>query len=331
MISVTLLLSPMAVNRGVYAEAVREQLTDVAEVIGVISPASAWPAHREILERTEVILTSWGAPVMDEAFLSATPRLRAVFYAAGTVRYFITDAIWRREVRVFTARSINAIPTSEYAAAVILLSLKKFWHYARLTRERCTYPKELPQLGIYRRTVGLVSYGAVGRLVRQRLRLSGLNVLVYDPYVSLVEAEHEGVRLVSLDELFSEADVVSLHTPLLAETKNLITGAHFGRMRPHAVFINTARGAIVNEAEMIVAAQSRADLQLILDVTASEPPPADSPLYTLPNVVLTPHIAGSSGHECRRLGDAMVDELRRFVEGKPLQYELSSSSADWLA
>jgi len=331
MISATFLLSATAVNRGVYDERIRERLAGLADVTGVITPVETWTQHREILARTEIIFTSWGAPVMDETFLSAIPRLRAVFYAAGTVRYFVTAALWQRRIKVFTARTINAVPTSEYAAAAILLGLKKFWHYARLTREQRNFPPKHPMPGVHRRTVGLVSYGAVGRLVRQRLRSSGIKIIVYDPYLLSAEASHEEVRLVSLAELFMEADVVSLHAPLLDETRNLITGFHFERMRPNAVFINTARGAIVNEAEMIAAAQNRPDLQMILDVTVQEPPPVDSLLYTLPNIVLTPHIAGSVGNECRELGESMIDEFQRFVEGRPLKYELTQATADWMA
>jgi phosphoglycerate dehydrogenase-like enzyme len=135
------------------------------------------------------------------------------------------------------------------------------------------------------------------------------------------------VELLPLDELFRRADVVSLHTPLLKETEGMITGAHLASMKPGATFINTARGAIVREKEMIEALKKRPDLQAVLDVTHPEPPEPGSPLYTLPNVILTPHIAGSMDGECRRMGRYMVEELRRFVDGKPLRWQITREMA----
>src|SRR5208337_4229697 len=117
-------------------------------------------------------------------------------------------------------------------------------------------------------------------------------------------------------------DVVSLHTAHLAETEGMITGAHFLSMKPGASFINTARGEIVREQEMVEVAAERPDLQFILDVTSPEPPVQDSPLYALPNIFLTPHIAGSTGNECQRLGKCVVEELERYLHGDPLRWEV---------
>ncbi len=326
-----LLLSPTALQRGVYSEASCARIKGLVNLIGTVTPADDWRQQPDLMARAEIILTSWGAPVMDEEFLAATPRLRAVFYAAGTVRYCLTEAVWQRPVKILTARATNAIPTAEFAVSMILLNLKRTWHYVRLAREQRTFPRERPMPGIYRSTVGLISYGNVGRLVRNYLRAHHVEVIVYDPYVSPAEAAREKITLVSLDELFVQADVVSVHTPLLPETHCLVTGEHFSRLRSGAAFINTARGAIVDEAALIAAARTRTDLQFVLDVATTEPPPADSPLYVLPNVLLTPHIAGSGGREYQRLGEAMVDELERYVSGRPLQCELTPELAEHTA
>jgi phosphoglycerate dehydrogenase-like enzyme len=151
------------------------------------------------------------------------------------------------------------------------------------------------------------------------LKAYDLKLYGTDPYVSHAEARQLGVQLVSLDELFRTCDVVSVHTPLLPETAGLITGAHLASMKTGGVFVNTARGEIIREAEMIQVLMQRPDLQAVLDVATKEPPDEDSPLYTLPNVMLTPHIAGSVGEECRRMGRFMVDELQRYIRGEPLQ------------
>src|SRR5699024_11804912 len=122
-----------------------------------------------------------------------------------------------------------------------------------------------------------------------------------------------------LEDIFKNADVVSLHAPLLQETKGMITASHFQSMKENASFINTARGEIVREVEMLDVLKEREDLTAILDVVYPEPPAADSLLYTLPNVILTPHIAGSEGKECARLGTYMLDEFRRYLQGEDLK------------
>jgi len=156
-------------------------------------------------------------------------------------------------------------------------------------------------------------------------------VIAYDPFVSAEDAAALGVTLCGLDEIFQRADVVSLHTPWLPETVGMITGAHLAAMQPGATFINTARGAVVREQEMIEVLQQRPDLLAVLDVTHPEPPVTGSPFYTLPNVILTPHIAGSMDNECRRMGRIVVEELQRYLKGEPLRWSISRQQAAIMA
>ena len=314
-----------------YDDEARSRIREHAVIVGDPVPSLEWTKHRETLAQTDVIFSGWGAPLLDEALLEASPRLKAVFYAGGSVRYCLTDAFWRRGIRVTSANLMNAIPVSEYTASAILLGLKRFWHYAQQTRVEHRFQNSGAVTGSYRTTVGLISYGSIARLVRKRLSNSDLKIIVYDPFLSDEQAKREEVQLVTLDELFSLSDAVSLHAPLRKETTGLIRGHHFERMKPGTIFINTARGEIVNESEMISCLSRRMDLQAILDVTAPEPPEPGSALYSLPNVVLTPHIAGSLGNECRRLGHSMADEFVRFIRGEPLQWELSAEKVAVMA
>lgn len=330
MSSVALILSPEALASA-YGEPVLGRLRARTGPLTVIAPGGSWRDHREALRETEFIFSGWGAPRMDAEFLRHLPRLRAVFYAGGSVRYFVTDAVWARGIRLTTAQAINAIPVAEYVVSALMLGLKRFWHYARLTRGMRDFPMERPMPGAYGTVVGLVSYGIIARLVRERLRAYELEVIVHDPYLSDDEARREGVRKVGLDELFAAADAVSVHTPHLRETERLIQGRHLAAMRPGALFLNTARGEVVDEPAMIAVLRDRPDLQAVLDVTAPEPPAPDSPLYALPNVVLTPHIAGSVGRECLRMGHAMVDEFERYLAGQPLRWEVTADRAERIA
>jgi phosphoglycerate dehydrogenase-like enzyme len=269
------------------------------------------------LEDATVIFSGWGMPLCNESFLEAAPRLQAIFFAAGSVRNFVTDAFWERGIVVSSANSALAVTVAEFALAEILLSLKLTWRQSTDTRAMKRHIRHTVP-GIYGSVVGLISVGTVARHLISLLRSFRLDIVAYDPFLSRDAARSLGIKLVSLEELFEISHVVSLHTPWLPETEGMIRGHHLARMRKNGTFINTARGAVVNEKEMIEVLRRRPDLYALLDVTYPDPPLPESPLYVLPNVILTPHIAGPINGECRRLGAMAVDEFERYSKGEPL-------------
>ncbi len=320
-----------AARQQIYGPKEQAEIESLVELCGPPQTSeSVWQAP-DLLREVEVVLSGWGAPRMDAHFLAAAPALKAVFYGAGSVRGFTTPELWDRGITVVSAYSANAVPVSEYALATILFSLKHGWRYLLDAKRAQRWPPRTQAPGAYGSTVGLVSLGMIGRLVRERLRPFDLRVAAYDPHVDPAAARELGVELVSLEQLFERADVVSLHTPWLPETEGLISGEHIASMKRGATLINTARGAIIREAEMIEVLERRPDLQAVLDVTYPEPPSPGSPLFTLPNVVLTPHIAGSLDEECRRMGRLIVDELSRYTRGEPLHWSISRERAALLA
>lgn len=297
-----------------------EQRAAIARICGgepPFIPSSSLETEETRLADVEVILSGWGPPVMDERFCAQAPRLRAVLYSAGAVSGFVTSSLRSRRVSVASAVAANAIPVSEYTLATILFSLKRGWEFLR---SPSTPSDDLDQVpGCYRSTVGLLSLGMVGRLVAERLKNTDVHVVAYDPYASMKDAEELGVRLVDLPELFT-SDVVSIHAPLTEQTRHLVNRDLLASMVNRATLINTARGAVIDQTALVATLSERPDLQAVLDVTDPEPLPEDSPLLALPNVVLTPHIAGSLGPECHRMADMMVEELRRYASGEPLRH-----------
>ena len=315
----------------IYGEEEREAVAGLADVYAPQQTRKSVAKNPGVLAEAEVILSGWGAPTMDGAFLDAASNLRVVLYGAGSIRRVATPDLWTRGIRITSAYAANAVPVSEYALAAILFSLKRGWHFAFSARREKALPAQGQVPGAYGSTIGLVSLGMVGRLVRERLRPFDLRVLAYDPYVTPEEARVLGVDLMPLEDLFASSEVVSLHTPLLPETEGMIRGSHLASMKRNATLINTSRGAVVREAEMVEVLKQRPDLWAVLDVTHPEPPEPGSRLYDLPNVVLTPHIAGSLVSECRRMGRLVVDELRRYAAGEPLEYEITREKAALLA
>jgi phosphoglycerate dehydrogenase-like enzyme len=315
----------------IYGDAERCDIAALVDIYAPLQTRKTLGADSAILAQAEVIISGWGMARMTGDFLAAAPRLKVVFFGSGSIKSFVTEASWDRGIIVSSAWGANAVPVAEYTLSQILFGLKQCWYYGRMYRQGRKHPGVSGVIGAYGGVVGIISLGMIGRLVCEYLKRFDVKVISYDPFIRKEDAERLGVELCGLDELFRKSDVVSLHTPDLPETSGMITGEHFRMMKKCAAFINTARGAVVRQDEMIAALAERKDLTAVLDVTVPEVPAVDSPLWTMENVVLTPHIAGSQGQECRRMGRYMVEELARYVKGEPLKWVVSREMAARMA
>jgi phosphoglycerate dehydrogenase-like enzyme len=277
-----------------------------------------------LLARAEILLTAWGSPRIDAAVLARAPRLAAIIHAAGTVKGHVDPLCFERGVRVSSAAAANAVPVAEFTLAAILLAGKRAFRlqrrYAEVRNFRLWW-NEAPPIGNYRKVVGIVGASRIGRLVLQHLRGFDFAVLVSDPYLSAEEAAHFGAEKVEVDELLRRSDVVSLHAPSLPETHHLLDARRLALLRDGAVLVNTARGALV-DGDALRAELVAGRIDAVLDTTDPEILLADSPLYDLPNVFLTPHIAGAMGAETQRMATLALDEIERFVKGEPLAHEI---------
>ena len=275
---------------------------------------------------TEYIFSTWGMPAFTEEEIRAIfPKLRCVFYAAGTVQAFARPFL-NCGVQVCSAWAANAVPVAEYTVAQIVLANKGFFAADRAMRTegyKASQKAFAPYRGNYDARVGIIGAGMIGKLVIQLLKAYKLDVLVYDPFLPDAVAEQFGVKKVSLETLFGECSVVSNHLANNAATKGILNYKLFATMPQNATFLNTGRGAQVVEDDLIRVLTERADITAILDVTAPEPPVADSPFYALPNCILTPHMAGSSGDEVHRMAEYMLREFEAHREGRPSRYSVT--------
>ena len=274
----------------------------------------------------DVLVTGWGAEYLDGAVLDRMPRLRAVLHAAGSVKHHLDPQVWVRGIAVSSAVQANAVPVAEFAFSMILLAGKRVLQVIdrdRRTRTQSPPEDSFPDLGNYGKRVGLIGASRIGRLVIEWLRPTAFEVVVHDPYLSAAEADRLGVGAVGLDELVSTSDIVSVHAPDLPETHHLLDAGRIGMLKPGATLINTARAALIDH-QALLARLRRGDLFAILDLIDPEPLPADSPWWDLPNVILTPHIAGSLGTELHRLADTALEELARLTNGLPLRFPVGA-------
>jgi phosphoglycerate dehydrogenase-like enzyme len=244
----------------------------------------------------------------------------------------MTDAAWKRGVRITTAAAANAVPVAEFVLSQTIFSLKRGWEYIRLAKGGSSvHWLNKPVPGMYGSKVGIVALGQIGRKTCELLKPFDVEVLACSIDTPPGMAEELGVTLVSIEEIFSTCDVVSIHLPFIDATRGMIGKELLSLMKPNSTFINTARGAVVNQAELIGFLRERPDVYACIDVTEPDPPSPDCPLLHMPNVVLTPHLAGAMGSECPRLGQYMLDELDRYLSGQPLEGEVAREMAGMLA
>jgi phosphoglycerate dehydrogenase-like enzyme len=302
----------------------REKIAALTELYPHVISAKNFADHAAGLRDVEAIFATWGMIPFTDAHFAAMPALRAVFYAAGNVKAFATPLV-ERDVVLVSAWAINAIPTAQLVLSQILLTCRGYFRAARqyaATRELAA-AKAFPRVGAQGETIGLIGMGWIARRLTKHLLELNLRVIACDPFLSAQRARELGVEKVELPELFARSYVVSNHVPDLPSTKQMFGAALFERLRDGATFINSGRGAQVVEADLARVLAARPDLTALLDVTAPEPPAPDSPLWTLPNVVMSPHIGGTIGDEVGRLADCVIEEFTAWRDGRPLRYQVT--------
>ena len=283
-------------------------------------------ANPEKFKDVEYIFSTWSMPGGGEIKLTDyMPKAKALFYAAGSIKYF-ADEYFDKGVRITSAFAANAVPVAEYTVAQILLANKGFYKASLMAKDgdyKGAGDLSRAHKGNYDTKIGIVGVGMIGRKVIELLKPYRLDIMAFDKFLSDEGAEALGVKKCTLEEIFSECDVVSNHLANVPATQGIFTKEHFEMMKPNATFINTGRGAQVEEKGFLEALAQRNDITAVLDVTVDEPPIEGSDFYKLPNIFLTPHIAGSQANEVRRMSEFIVDEFERYLKGEPMIYEIT--------
>jgi phosphoglycerate dehydrogenase-like enzyme len=286
------------------------------------------PRAADLLGAADVLLTGWGCPRIDAAVLARAPRLKLIAHTGSTVKPVVSDAVWARGVAVSSAAAANALPVAEFALAAILLANKGAFRARedyRLNGTPSHRPWTMPgEPGNSGAVVGVVGASRTGRALMRLLKNFELRILVYDPVADPADIVALGGRPAALDELCAACDVLSVHAPSLAQTRGLIGATQLALMRAGGTVINTARGDVVDSAALERELAS-GRINGILDVTDPEPLPPDSALLRLPNVFVTPHVAGAAGHETRRLADLAISEIASLARSDPLRHAVTQS------
>ncbi|MCE2511294.1 MAG: hydroxyacid dehydrogenase [Acidimicrobiia bacterium] len=312
-------------------------LADLADAAHIVHHSSDEPASKQdlldVLAEADACITSWGVAPLDAEVVAAAPRLGHMAHMGGSVKRFVSDAVWERGIRVTSAAITLARDVAETTLGLMIVGRKRIWPLGNHVRDGGWRDRPVwdrwDARELNRSTVGLIGAGNVGRHVVELLAPFSATILVADPYLSDEEAAGLGVERVELAELMDRSDVVSIHAPDTDQTRHMIGTELLSRLRDGTVLINTARGSIIDE-EALIDELATGRIFAFLDVTDPEPPASDSPLRRLENVVVTPHIAGCI-ENCHRMGEMAVEEVRRFLAGEPAVHEVRPDMLDRIA
>jgi phosphoglycerate dehydrogenase-like enzyme len=318
------------VIRRVYGEDREDKIRSLASLHPTVVTADNFFTEAQALKDLEVIFSTWGMPHLEASHLEKLPRLKVVFYAAGSVRDF-AGPLLERGITVVNASATNAQPTALFAFSQIILALKGFFRNNREFTAPDQHANSWRASGLYQTTIAILGCGQVGQLVLGHLRPLPLKVLVASPYTDASFIRSLGAEKVDLADAFARSMVVSNHIADLPETRGILNHDLFSCLLPGATFINTGRGRTVCEKDLIQVFSKRTDLTALLDVTHPEPPLQGSPLYSLPNVLLSSHIAGSIGNEVFQMADCIISEFESWLVGRPLRFAITKSMLNTMA
>lgn len=277
-----------------------------------------------LLADAELIVTSWGSPLLTEELLREAPRLRYIAHAAGTLKRRVPDNVLESgRVRLFSAAPRIARSVGEYCLAALLHLL---WRFPQMDAQVRSGLWKNGALGreLRGQTVGIVSASSTARAFIDLLQPFGVHIRVYDPFLSPVAAEQLGVVSVSLEDVM-QCPIISVHAPSLPETKGLLTAELLRLIPDGAIFINSSRGAVLDEAAL-TAELATGRFVAALDVLQQEPPQPDHPLFGLGHVLLTPHIAGMTVEGCLSLMEEVLQDVLRAERGETTRYEIKAQA-----
>jgi len=299
------------------------KLSEMGEVVFHDSDDLSPEAIIPTIKGADIAITSWGNGLLTEDVLAAAPSLQLVVHAAGSVKPIVTDALWERGIRVAASTKPLGIGVAECALGFAISASKNFYNVNEDIHNGGWNERRGECRELYELNVGVISAGFVGRHFIKLMQNFGVDVLLYDPYITEEGAAALGARKVELSELLSESDILSIHAPSIPETNRMINADTLKLMKKDAILINTARGSIVDEMALYEHMKAGNLRYACLDVFDPEPPMADNPLRTLKNVIMTPHLAGLANNGKLRIGMHAAEEIERFLKGERLECEVT--------
>lgn len=280
----------------------------------------------EAAKDADVLITSWGSCKYFKEHVEKMPNLKMIAHAGGTVAPVVAQDVYETNVKVISGNDVFAKSVAEGCLCYILAALRRLEHYIGVMREGGFRTEIFENRGLFGKKLGIVGFGAIARHLLNLIRWFDLEILIYSSHLTDEEAAQYGARTASLEEIFAECDVISIHASNTAKTRGMITRELMESMKSDALLVNTARGAVIDEPamfEMLLAGKFYA----ALDVFAEEPPAPDAPIRQCKNALLMPHMGGPTMDMRGVVTLELCKDIARLQKGEQLEYEISAAAA----
>lgn len=274
------------------------------------------------LQDKDVILTGWGQPCIKTEDLGS---VKLIAHTGGTIGGIVDEKVFDTDVSVISGNQYYAESVAEGVLAYMLYALRRLGHYEQELKEG-TWAWDAGTEGLLGKCVGIISYGAISSRLIPMLKLFTDKIKVYSTHENAETAKRMGFTYASLEEIFATCDIVSVHTAKKKETFHMIRKKHFDLLREGALFVNTSRGAVIDEAALAECLREKR-FRALLDVYEKEPLPADSPLRSLDNVMLFPHMAGPTYDRREKITEALLEDIARFEAGEEMENRVTKEVA----
>jgi phosphoglycerate dehydrogenase-like enzyme len=283
------------------------------------------------IEGADIAITSWGNTAIDGEILSVCPDLKLVAHAAGSVKPMVSDELWEKGVRVLSCACPLGEGVAETALGFTISACKNFYNLNTSLHNGGWNEGKENIRELFDLKIGVIGFGWAGKHYIRLLRNFYVDVYCYDPFVDSSAMAELGAEKADFEWILANCDVVSIHAPSIPATNHMFNSKTLSLMKKDAVLINTARGTLIDENALYEFMAAGNLKYACLDVFDPEPPAKDHKLFTLSNVIATPHLAGLANNGLRRIGLFVCQEVENFLNGKPMRGEVTKEMLEKMA
>ena len=312
------LLMSAAGRSSVFSVRAMARLQSLGEVSANETELTDPAVIKSVIQDADIAVTSWGNGSLTADILDCAPNLRLVAHAAGSVKPVVSDALFERGISVISSAAVLSRGVSETALGFTIAAAKNFFNLNQMIHDGGWAHDRKQITELFEIKIGVIGCGYAGSHYIELLRNFDVDILAYDPFLSAGRIQAIGAVKAELDQIIRECDIISLHAPSIPSTRHMINAETLDGMKDGVILINTARGSLVDEMALYECLKSGKIKYACLDVTDPEPPAADHPLRTLPNCIMTPHLAGLANNGLGRIGMHVCSEIEHLLHNEPL-------------
>lgn len=294
------------------------KLKQLGEVCLNETDAADTDVVKAVIRDADIAVTSWGNGPLTADILDCAPDLKLVAHAAGSVKPVVSDALFDRGIPLISSANVLSRGVSETALGFTISAAKNFYQLNQMIHEGGWAYDTRTVTDLFEITIGVIGCGYAGKHYIELLQGFDVSVLAYDPFLDAEKIREMGAEKADLDRVMRESDIISLHAPSIPATRHMINADTLAMMKDDVILINTARGSLIDEAALYEHMRSGKIKYACIDVTDPEPPAADHPLRSLPNCIMTPHLAGQANNGRGRIGVHVHEEMMRLLNNEPL-------------